>query len=641
MNGDAAARLFAAVAGQEPEELRASYLATPTPGQLLGVGTTTPIISTPMERRPDGLLVPMKGPGAQVAEMSVVVMTHETLFGHRLPGPIVGSLLRTHSREALLSGCAALLANLYDRHPTDIATHAQLIQALPPTARKRAELLIKNGWRFISPQAVTAVIKAILLTGAATQTAVGPTMGSALLLSLEFASVVGLTETPDDDPGWRGVIGQALAVEMCQNQLFNHASYFASAAARWRETRDLAAKYNPADAAYFDKMFEEETGCSPEVLFEVGLIAELTLRHLHVVRIPAARFTSLHHPQAQVDAALRLLATDVDSLAELVRTEVDEENIDWAANSLRRYPLLRCEDGDFVVLNPQFLIERACGSGFFWQTRFAINQRISASRGAARRAAKELEGRFGDLTGHAAEEYAGQRLARIAPDRGAFGRQLWRQDDLRKLWSEGKICDFLIDGGASWVAIEVVNHAISAGAYADGSVDVLMKDLEYIIDEKADQLNETILRLIEEGGALPGGPSRVPYPYYHPVIVAASGFPWSPLMAAEVHGRLKELGLLQHALIRPLTVVTTDELEFLESAVERGCGTFAEMLDYRHRFNLVGEPFDVFLHGRAGLQVPQSLLAPMTEATRQTAVALGLDPDDVQLGGNGPELGLD
>jgi hypothetical protein len=536
-------------------------------------------------------------------------------------------MVRGHSAESLLTAGALLLGQLYERHPTDEEAHRSLLQPLREDVRRRAEGLLGQGWMFLAPQAILGIMKLALLMDHEPRLDPEMAFSHVVLLSLDLADDLG-GGPHTGESYWPGTsFPQSLAMDTVQNQLFNHASDLGIELARWRRTRELAVEYDPVAAARFDAVFEEATGCSPEALFEVGFHALVKLREERSVRLSREAFAQHTRSESEVDAALALLATDLPTLAADVRQEVDAFGFQWAANSLRRHPLLRCDDGTFLVLNPEFLIERTCGSGFLWEVRHAIN--TGKAYGVSSRTARSRSlGAFGDFTGHVAEEYVADRLRNVAPNHGVFGRHLWREADLRAYWPEedGKCCDFLIDGGNTWVALDAVDHPITAGAASSGSMQALEKDLERIVVEKAAQLNETIHRMIAGGGSLPDQLDRVPAPKYHPVVVAAAGFPWSPLMGPAVKQRLRERGSLQHPMIHPLTVITTSELEFIESAVDRGRGTLPGMLDHRVASNQTDVPFDVYLHRIALLGRPASMDAPMEAAFRQLALSLGLDP---------------
>ena len=278
-------------------------------------------------------------------------------------------------------------------------------------------------------------------------------------------------------------------------------------------------------------------------------------------------FSQLGHPPDQIAAAIDLLATDVATLAQLAAADVQAHDIEWTANSLRRYPIARCAGGALLVLHPQFLIERMCGTAFFWEVVNELDTRKRNGTKAQKREAKRLYGGFMEFTGHAAEEYVAERVVGPRGAGRALTKKSWREDELRGFWPEGKCCDMLIEGVSSWVALDVVNHAITAPAAEAGLLSALENDIAIIVDEKAEQLNDTIMRLIDNDGALPGQPRRPFSPRYHPVVVAARGFPWNPVMERAIRVRLAEAGLLQHALIHPLTVLNTADVEFIESAV--------------------------------------------------------------------------
>ena len=256
------------------------------------------------------------------------------------------------------------------------------------------------------------------------------------------------------------------------------------------------------------------TGCSPEVLFEVGFAALLIPRS-HAVRLAPGTLGLLHHPPEEIGAAVDLLLAIGRRRSGRTRgAEHSDDSFNWGFNPLRRFPLVRCANGELLVLNPQFLLERICGTAYFWEVITELRRRIPA--GAAKTAASRAIGKFGDYTGHVAEEYAADRFIRITPNRVGGPRQLWREDGLRKLWPKGKCCDFLIDAGSSWIALEAVDHAIKAAASEAGSLDAFERDLELIVDVKARQLAGTILRLINAGGSLPGMPARLIPPSVSP-----------------------------------------------------------------------------------------------------------------------------
>jgi len=626
--------LFAAFAGNEPEELRNSYLAVPDPGRVIGPGSTTPLLGGyRMEPRSSGLLVPSQTQGSQMLDMAKPYMTMDMLFGGRLGPDAAQVILAGHSTETLVGAGAWLMANFYETHPTDAGVHRRLAEPLSDQERQRAQALINEGWMFLAPQAVLGVMKiALLLEPHEGSRHPDEAVSHAVLLSLDLAAELGSERSEGGESFWAGTgYPTSLVIDTIQNQLFNHFSDVGSTLARYRRTRELAARFDPRRAAQFDSVFEEATGCSPDVFFVVAMRLLVQLQTGLIVRVDPAIFDQLQLPPEQVAAALDLLCADESTLRSEVRREFDRCGLSWASNAMRRYPVMRCANGDLLVLNRQFLIERMCGSAFFFEVQGELKRRKrSSSRRSGGKPDGELDGAFQGFTGRVAEEYAADRLEHIAPNSGVLGQQLWREDELRQFWPPevGKCCDFLIDAGSSWVAIDVVNHAITESAAAKGDEAALERDLTFVIDEKATQLDETIRRLIGRGGSLPGQADRAATPRYHPVIIASAGFPWSPLMAPAAHVRLRESGVLQDPRIYPLTVLTTEDLEHVESAVEQGVGTFPEMLDRRLASGEGGVAFDTYLSHQARLDRPSSLGEPLEKVFADLAEALGLNPSE-------------
>lgn len=625
--------LFGLVAAGEPPELRSGYLARPPSGnEVRGDGTAVPLLATVMVPRPSGLLIPRQTKGQRLASQSVRYMTAQELIGQPLAPAVMNAFVFGHRREDLLLACAILMAELYDTGPLTPTTQEKLASGLVGRARRVADALFaEGGWMFMAPQAVLNVAKLALLGEATPERNPDEAVNDAIIASLGMATFLTAGPREEQGPLWWGTVPEALATEVLRNQLFNRSIELGSELARWQRSRQLAAQVYSLDAAEFDQTFQDATGTTPDVLFDVGFAALLKLRHDHQVALPRAVFDQLRYPPEQVDAALDLLVADPDDLADLVVEEVGRVGFAWSFNALRRFPMFRTSDGRLVVLNPAFLVERVCGSAYFWELRQELNRR-RIMKGARGRAGRKAAGRFEDFIGHVPEEYAAERMSTGSTADGTLGKRMWREQELRAFWPAGRCCDLLLDAGSSWVAIEIVSHRMSEDAAEAGLLAALDKDLRYIVDEKAEQLDATISRLIDAGGRLPGMPGREEPPRYHPLIVAASGFPWNQIMAPAVWGRLRERGLLQHAAIRPLTVVTLPDVEHLESFTERGLGWLGDVLDNRFEDDESDTPMDWYLHHRGGLMRPMSLMAPMMSAFEQTGAALGfdasvLDPD--------------
>ena len=71
------------------------------------------------------------------------------------------------------------------------------------------------------------------------------------MLSLDMASDLGGEDPAPGDQLWMGTVTNGLAIDLIQNQLFNHASDLGTSLARWRRRRDLAVAYDADQTAEF------------------------------------------------------------------------------------------------------------------------------------------------------------------------------------------------------------------------------------------------------------------------------------------------------------------------------------------------------------------------------------------------------
>jgi hypothetical protein len=448
------------VGGGEPPEIATSYLAIPQDSVLRFQGSAVPILSTSMTQRPDGLILPTQTLGDRVLAMGRRYMTSLELMGRPIPPEVARVLIGGHEPENILTASAVLMAQLYETgDPTDPLVQRHLVESyLAGDLRRRAEgLLAESTWVFLAAQPVLGVINVALMVGTAivTQTA-DQAPRDAVIAALGLAAVLG-GGPPDDevDETLFGGIPRSTVVDLLANQVFNRSINLGTELARWQRTRECGAAAYPNPTAIYDQVFFEATGTTPDVLFDVGFTALLKQNEIHTVVISPTLFGQLHHPPDQIDAAIQLLATDVETLGAEVKAEVDAVGFEWAFTALRRFPMLRKENGDLLILNPGFLIERICGSAFHWEVMQELNQR-ERSGGAAQKVAKRLRGGFGGFTGHVAEEYIADRLSGIAGHNDGLAKVLWREGELQPLWPGESCCDILIDGGTSWIPMEIV-----------------------------------------------------------------------------------------------------------------------------------------------------------------------------------------
>lgn len=624
-------KLFQKVAAGEPAELRKSYLALPDPRRPQFAGTGVPAL-LPMERqRPSGLFVV-----SSVEDSRLDSLMKPYVFGSDIDVPVtVGELdlfIRGHDPEDLYAACAQLMAELFKDTPSSRAAQLRLVQTFTTgSTRRLAEAAVQDGRVFLAPQLVLMVAKAAIYTDPhPTRLPADTALQHAIVCSLAAGEYFVDTDR-EDEPTAPGELPMALILEIARNQEFNSTTDVGTLLARYARFRELADARDGDLARRLDEIFEEATGTTAGALFDVGMTAWMAMEGENTVRMNRIRFDQLQHSTEHVDRALDLLATDISTLRSELRAEIDQRGLDWSINTLRRYPMLRCGDGTFVALHRGYLLERACGSGVFWETRQALNQQANRGSKSSRRRAKQLFGLHGDLTGHVAEDYAAETFATLVGSGGVQAKRLWREADLQPFVEGDQCCDLLVDGSTAWIAVEVVNHQLTAEAATNGTVEDFYEDVRCIVEDKAQQIHSLIHRMMAAGDTVPDAGLRSASVTYYPVIVAAAGFPFGPPTADLVRRRLREVGLLQHPRIAPLTVISLGELEHMESAVETGKIGLLEIFERRRAEGNDDMPMDSWLYNSCGLLYRPERLTKFHEASFDHVIeSLGFNPAEIR-----------
>ncbi len=618
---DDAERLRRLISGDEPEELRASFLAKVEEGEVRAVGTSLPLLGLKFELRSSGLLVPEGEGSIGLRHLAKRLITAQEIIDEPVTPAAIIDLVTRHSCDTAVGAASSLMAMLFEDHPTSPRVQAELAASWTFGATKaKATALVDDGWVFLAPQAVLAALKLAFLfpsTGAGNP---DHAVGNLVAASLGIAQFLG--SAGDREDPWRGGLPADLAVEVVQNQHFNDHTPRAVAIARFRRLRQLEAERFAANAKLFDRFFEDSTGCSVEALFDVGMSVWMAMNDARSVRLTRARFDQLDHPREVVDAALDLLAADEDTFRALLQDEVERVGFDWAFNQFRRYPLFKAPDGTFVVLHPGFLDERFCGSAAFWEVRSRLPRSPSSGNSELGR----LAGAFEDHHGHLPEVYVEESLREIVPNTGGYVPRVVGEEELKGRWPGRSVCDLLIDFGTAIVPIEVVNHRLKESVLAGGSVDDLDDDLRIIVEHEAGQIDSVIELLLKDSEFA----ERHPAPVIYPLIVATAGFPWGPVIAPAAWAALAENGLLQQGGVRRLQVLDLSDLELIEAAVVRGGLGFLSLLERRTSAEEEHLPWDTWLDA-AGvtLERPSRLDTPFHECFRQVAEHLGLDADGI------------
>lgn len=567
-----------------------------------------------MRELSSGLFAPEQSVAKQMLDMTGQFMTAETVFGMEIPAEHIGELLMRHKRENLLAACAVFAANLYPVDGKFIDGQIGLASSLLKGKYKDEVLAKLNAghWIFISPQAVMNVAKIVLIGACGDEDdPEHDVFADVLVMVLGLSQNLGSDVVRDKTgPRW-GELPQRTAVELIRNLFFNEGFRSGSVLGRARRIREIGFIKRRDDAEHADQLFMQFTGTHPMVLFFVGMRLYLTHLSSKTVMLQRSSLYQLPFSEDSIDCAIDLLAADVVQLEKEVRDDIDRVGFDWAFNSLRGFPLMKHESDGLLMLNPAFLLERSSSSGFLWEIRTGLTVESDDSI-ELKKWKRQNFGRFEKFRGMAIQDYVCEMLTGGLDRPESLAREFFTEDELMNAWPEESCCDLLIDGGDDIVAIDVVAHAMSEKASAGGDFSAMLTDLEYAVEEKALQIHKTIERIMRLG--LPGQSVRNPMPTFHPVIVNGMRFPWSPVLASAVHSRLEEMGLLQHGKIKPITVLSLEEVEALASVTENQEGTLIQILNERYARGEVRVPMQWTLHHRGGLRRPAALDEVLDEA---------------------------
>jgi hypothetical protein len=337
-------------------------------------------------------------------------------------------------------------------------------------------------------------------------------------------------------------------------------------------------------------------------------------------------FDHMNAPKESRLAALAVLAADAATIRAEAREEFErvpgKSGFDWGYNTFRKYPALRHADGRVFTIHPEYVLERCTFDAFELKVRMELRRRQATGD----RDASRLEGAAGALFGRAHEAYASDSLHAQVPELPGGAKRLWTEAELQAVWPERPHCDFVVDCGTAVLAFEVVSKHLIEQSYAAGAIDALEHDLAAIVDKKARQLDSTINCVTERGTDL-GIFQSAPVV---PLIVSTAGFPWNPLIARVAHERVAGAGLLTHARVLPLRVMTIRNLEEAEALVQHGGPSLSHVLTEAHAHGDDGFAVDQLVHARGHrLRRPARLDPYWVQGFRDLALLYGMDPDSL------------
>lgn len=558
------------------------YIAKLEAGRAYFDGTTIPAVGSRYVERPDGLLVPETATrGPQAIDLIKTYVTYSEVIGiPPYPNYIVDALAAVRRYDFVL-WCARLLG-AYEKLTADRAKiDNNLMNAwFSDSGRERITPLLREHATLVAPQALLLLMQLALLRSP-DEPAKGsrPQPWPAVILALQE----GLGSDGDEAESnvFTGDPHSALFRFVVASHHFGSTQNVATTVAHHQQRWKRLAEAHAADVGAVDlhAAFKEATDVDKDDFTAVALAIWAHCETHDAFPIPAAALDAINLPRPVIDAVLTIISATVDEFGAQIESLPPDYQTEWSFDALRRFPILRLETGDLLVLSKNLLIDRIYG----WLPIFDLREGFKAAGRA--RDAERAYGWFRHLCELDAlegiEQLAGERLYRSDAIQAAFG-------------IDDRNADAAIEYPDAWVVVEIGTHQISRATAVATTPQGLENDLKHGIDEKAAQLDATIRELIADESRLTNR-AALPRRRYVPVLVLTEGFPVNPLTTTAIKERLTRAGLFQDPRVVPLHILDQEELDMAE-AIGEGDGTsLLQLLEAHERSNLSTSAFKDWL----------------------------------------------
>jgi hypothetical protein len=329
------------------------------------------------------------------------------------------------------------------------------------------------------------------------------------------------------------------------------------------------------------ELFLEATGIEIDDFASIGVHLWVQAQQHGFVRFPSAFFDRLSIHRAAVDRFLDETSADLANLkAEVAAERVRTGSSRWAFHALRRYPIIRFDNGEWLVLRIGFVIQRALGDVTYLDVRNYLRDRDAAA------GTKRAVG-FRGCLGSSLEASVGRTLERMFPQVSS-ARRVFDEITMQKTWAARKgqmpsVCDFAVDCGDVWLLFDVTDRRIpeilingtAGAAELDSELDVVLTE------KKAKQFAATVRHLNNEGFKLTKSPSVPGALFVCVVVTPTGGLGWNPAINKRAQERLDSLVVLQSAKVLSLSIMSVRDLTELEGAVEGGHSASDLLVEWR------------------------------------------------------------
>lgn len=606
-------RLRRQLSGCLPEELD-GWLVQPRSDTPYHEGTVVPLLGLQVRQRPSGLLVVGDVTDPAPIDQMAVYLTASEVFGAYLPEGLLDELLEGRTADRLVWATAMLLRAEHEE-VADLEV-AIVNEVLVGEARERAgNLLASRERRLIAPQIQLLVAAGALLglpwTG--DHPADAPDVTGALLLGLHVGDLLE-GASHDDTEILFGNVRAGLAAEVVANQLFNSVTQLRADIARHEAVwhRHLPAVAETEGLPDLAELFENVTGVPLDVFQAVGF-GFYAAKSEDPPFVSRSWFSSTRIMPEDVAAIESLVSVTPDELRSQLERDVagDLSGNRWALQAFSRWPLLRYDESRWLVHSPQLLVDRFFSGLAFFDAWFAA--------GAERDQVKHA-------WGLATERYGHEVLRAVA------GARVFPEDRLQAAYSRAgkRIADAAVDYGHRWLVLDFSSRRPSQALARGASPEALVEEVHTLVDDKGEQLHDTIEAIRRDETRLTGAEQQVDSRRFTPVVAVHSRWPVNPITHELIQLRLKELDFLQDDDVDDLEVVTIEELEMVEAVQESGGPDLVALLDRKREGPLfrMGLKNHMLLVERLDVGVPRRLGELFEACIQRMVETFGFSDDD-------------
>jgi hypothetical protein len=580
-------RLFAMVAGAEPEELR-GYLAVMTQGSPLHAGTTIPL-PNPLQLTPgaSGLLAPFGGGTAPIDYMGVFLVLSDYVDpidlltdSETLSRECVAATERAVNHEELVT--AGVILNMSLRRPQFFEEMQELFRgSLSPAPRERFDnaFRVHPDRRFLTRQPLLGTIQQALSLGMDRKVSVTPPPAEVRVAMLAHAIAEGMGGQEDYDGQMIAGLPARLAIDLVCNGFFHRTDDLYSVIDRhvrlWRTYGNEARRY--LDGKDPCELVVEATGIEVEDFLALGFALQA-----HAMEWNTTKPIHLTEDFSDIDPRVReaFLHFVAATPEEMQTTLTRGTRSSWDFLALQERPVLRRSVG-LLVLDEAFLMERVT-SGLFWIVHDHLRDHVDD---LARQ-------RWTQAWGAMIEALAEDSLRSLAPRDLGGAATFFTEDDLAATYGSSKASDVVVDFGEGLAVVEIVSGQLTTTTRIDGDIRAFERDMEKLLYKKLRQVDATSANLAADEKPLTGVTS-MGRPLY-PIVIVGTAFSMSPVIASCVEEYVNEHQLFAGRNCRPVSIIDLGELEMLEGLAAQGLGILS-LLGGWHRSGIRSLPLHNWL----------------------------------------------